>query len=160
MTRGPRGACALVSGGVWASVCFPSQITGFCGRVYADCSDPELGLATTRAFNDWIAEEWWGTYPERIVPMGITWLKDAELAAEEVRRNAERGFVAVTLPELPYNLGLHSIHDPWWDPLWRACEETETVICLHVASSGHFLPTSSHISPLHSPQSHSLMRSS
>ena len=31
--------------GVWASVNFPSQITGFCGRVFSQCSDPELGLA-------------------------------------------------------------------------------------------------------------------
>ena len=34
--------------GVWASLSFPSMITGFCGRVYSQCSDPELGLATTR----------------------------------------------------------------------------------------------------------------
>ncbi|WP_420638914.1 amidohydrolase family protein [Candidatus Poriferisocius sp.] len=127
-------------GGIWASICFPSQITGFCGRVYSDCSDPELGLAVTRAFNDWVFEEWWGSYPERIIPMGITWLKDAELAAAEIRRNAERGFVAVTLPEIPHNIGLPSIHSDWWDPVWQACEETDTVICLHVASSGHVMP--------------------
>ncbi len=128
-------------GGIWASICFPSQITGFCGRVYSDCSDPELGLAVTRAFNDWIYEEWWGSYPERIIPMGITWLKDADLAAAEIRRNAERGFVAVTLPEIPHNIDLPSIHSEWWEPVWRACEETDTVICLHVASSGHVMPT-------------------
>ena len=34
--------------GVWAAVNFPSQITGFCGRVFSQCSDPELGLAVTR----------------------------------------------------------------------------------------------------------------
>ena len=34
--------------GVWASVNFPSQITGFCGSVFSRCSDPELGLAVTR----------------------------------------------------------------------------------------------------------------
>ncbi len=127
-------------GGIWASICFPSMITGFCGRVYSDCSDPELGLAVTRAFNDWIYEEWWGSYPERIIPMGITWLKDADLAAAEIRRNAERGFVAVTLPEIPHNLGLPSIHSDWWEPVWQACEETDTVICLHVASAGHIIP--------------------
>ena len=127
-------------GGIWASLCFPSMITGFCGRVYADCSDPGLGLAVTRAFNDWICEEWWGSYPERIIPMGITWLPDAEIAAAEVRRNAERGFVAVTLPEAPAQLGLPSIHDRWWDPLLAACEETGTVICLHTGSSGNWLP--------------------
>lgn len=127
-------------GGIWASVCFPSVITGFCGRVYSDCSDPELGLAATRAFNDWICEEWWGSYPDRIVPMGITWLQDAEIGAAEIRRNAERGFVAVTLPENPSYIGLPSIHDRWWDPVLAACEETDTVICLHTGSSGHWMP--------------------
>ena len=127
-------------GGIWASVCFPSVITGFCGRVYSDCSDPELGLAATRAFNDWIYEEWWGSYPDRIIPMGITWLQDAEIGAAEIRRNAERGFVAVTLPENPSYIGLPSIHDRWWDPVLAACEETDTVICLHTGSSGHWMP--------------------
>ena len=37
-------------GGIWASVNFPSQITGFCGAVYSGCFDPELGLACVRAF--------------------------------------------------------------------------------------------------------------
>ena len=35
--------------GVWASLNFPSMITGFCGRVYSQAKDPELGLAVTRA---------------------------------------------------------------------------------------------------------------
>jgi hypothetical protein len=68
--------------GVWASVNFPSQITGFCGRVFSQCSDAELGLAVTRAWNDWFAEEWYGPYPDRTVPMGITYLGDAEQGAD------------------------------------------------------------------------------
>ncbi|MEO8692071.1 MAG: amidohydrolase family protein [Acidimicrobiales bacterium] len=127
--------------GIWASICFPSQITGFCGRIYSDASDPALGLAVTRAFNDWINDEWWGTYPERIVPMGITFLRDAHEAAAEIRRNAERGFVAVSLPEQPYMAGLPSIHDhEYWDPILRACVETDTIICLHIGSAGQLLP--------------------
>src|SRR5215213_2923910 len=126
--------------GVWASICFPSQITGFCGRIYSDASDPELGLAVTRAFNDWINDEWWGTYPERIVPMGITFLRDPHEAAAEIRRNAARGFVAVSLPEQPYMAGLPSIHDhEYWDPILRACVETDTVLCLHIGSAGQLL---------------------
>lgn len=122
--------------GIWASVNFPSQITGFCGSVYSSCSDPELGLACVRAFNDWYAEEWVGAFPGRFVPMGITYLADAQLAAAEIRRNAERGFVAVSLPEQPHRLGYPSLHSGWWDPVLAACAETGTVVCLHVGSSG------------------------
>ena len=42
-------------------------------------------------------EEWWQQYPDRFIPLGITYLADAEQAAAEIRRNAERGFVAVSL---------------------------------------------------------------
>ena len=95
--------------GVWASVNFPSQITGFCGAVFSRCGNPELGLAVTRAWNDWFYDEWYSKYPERIVPMGITYLADPEDAANEIRRNAERGFTAVTLPEMPHRIGMEPI---------------------------------------------------
>ncbi len=122
--------------GIWASLNFPSMITGFCGRVYAQAKDAELGLAVTRAWNDWMYEEWWQPYPERIIPMGITWLADPEIGAEEIRRNAERGFTSVTLPERPHRIGFPSIFDEYWEPIIAACAETETVISLHVGSSG------------------------
>ncbi len=122
--------------GVWASLNFPSQITGFCGSVFSSCSDPELGLAVTRAWNDWFFDEWYSPYPERTIPMGITWLGDAEVGAEEIRRNAARGFRSVTLPEQPHRLDMPSIHSGWWDPIIEACAETGTVISLHVGSAG------------------------
>lgn len=123
-------------GGIWASLSYPSQITGFCGSVYASCSDPELGLACVRAFNDWYLEEWVGAAPERFVPLGITYMADAGAAAAEIRRNAGRGFRAVSLPEHPQLIGLPTLHSGWWDPVVRACAETGTVVCLHVGSSG------------------------
>jgi len=122
--------------GVWASVNFPSQITGFCGSVFSRCSDPELGLAVTQAWNDWFFDEWYGPHPDRMVPMGITYLADPEQGAAEIRRNAARGFTAVTLPEMPHRIGMEPIFSDWWDPIIAACAETDTVICLHVGSTG------------------------
>jgi predicted TIM-barrel fold metal-dependent hydrolase len=122
--------------GVWASLNFPSQITGFSGRVYSSASDPELGIAVTRAFNDWLYEGWWQPYPDRIIPCGITFFADPEVGAAEIRRNAERGFRSVTLPERPHRIGFPSIFSGYWDPIVQACAETDTVISLHVGSSG------------------------
>jgi predicted TIM-barrel fold metal-dependent hydrolase len=122
--------------GVWASLNFPSQITGFCGRVFSTAKDPVLGLETTRAWNDWLFEDWYSPYPERIIPLGITFLSDPEAGATEIRRNAERGFKSVALPERPHRIGLPSIFDEYWKPIIEACAETETVISLHVGSSG------------------------
>ncbi len=123
--------------GVWASLNFPSQITGFCGRVFFGAADPELGAACVRAWNDWIFEEWYEPHPDRIIPLGIAFLSDPAVAAAEIRRNAERGFRAVALPERPHAVGLPNLWDRGhWDPILDACAETGTVVCLHVGSSG------------------------
>jgi predicted TIM-barrel fold metal-dependent hydrolase len=82
-----------------------------------------------------VIDEWTAPYPERIIPSQVVWLLDAEIAAAEVRRNAERGFKAVNFTENPQKLGLPSIHTGYWDPLFAACEETQTVLNLHVGSS-------------------------
>ncbi len=47
--------------GVWASLCFPSLVAGFCGAVFSKSNDLELGLACVRAWNDWHAKVWAGT---------------------------------------------------------------------------------------------------
>ena len=127
--------------GVAASLNFPSAPFGFAGQVFMRMKDRELGLASMRAFNDWIYEEWSAPYPDRIIPCQVTWLHDPELAAEEIERNAARGFKAVSFSENPWKLGLPSMHQPHWDPFLRACEETGTVINLHVGSSSEtFVP--------------------
>ncbi len=123
--------------GVQRSLCFPSFLPGFVGqRLTTWPSDPELGMAAMRAYNDWHFDAWCGAHPDRFIPNQITWLLDPEIAAAEIRRNAARGFRALTFSEAPEKLGLPSLHTGYWDPMFAACEETETVICLHVGSSG------------------------
>jgi predicted TIM-barrel fold metal-dependent hydrolase len=124
--------------GIAASLCFPSTLFGFTGRRLLGLEEPALVLEAVRAYNDWVLDEWTAAAPERFVPCQIPFLPDAEVAAEEVRRNAERGFRAISFSENPSLLGLPSIQTPAWDPLLRACEETDTVINLHVGSSSVF----------------------
>ena len=130
--------------GVYASLNFPSSLAGFAGQRYQlGVSDPDLALAVVRAANDWHLDEWHGSHPERIIPTQLPWLLDPEVAAGEIRANAERGFKAVTFPELPERLGLPSLHTGYWDPFIAACAETDTVVCLHVGSSSTAPTTSS-----------------
>ena len=123
--------------GVWAAVNFPSMVTGFCGRVFFNADDPELGQACIRAWNDWLYEEWYLAHPTRIVPLGIAFLSDPDAAVAEIHRNAERGFTGISMPERPHMIGLP---DLWqrdhWDPIIQACVDTDTVVSLHVGSSG------------------------
>jgi predicted TIM-barrel fold metal-dependent hydrolase len=125
--------------GQYATLCFPSRLAGFCGARFSELSDQDLGLACVRAWNDWHHEAWASPYPERVIPLQIPWLADPRIAAEEIERNAQRGFKAVSFPEHPPGLGLPSMHSGRWDPVLRACEATGTVVCLHIASSGSFL---------------------
>ena len=57
------------------------------------------------------------------------------LAVAEVRRNAARGVRAVCFSELPYHLGLPTIHSGYWDPFFAACADTGTVVAMHIGSS-------------------------
>lgn len=133
--------------GVVASLNFPSAIFGFAGQRFLRMNDPELGLASMRAYNDWIIESWTGPHPDRIIPCQVTWLADPPVAADEIRRNADRGFKAVAFSENPEKLGLPSIYKEDWEPFFAACEETGTVINLHVGSSSETMFPSSDSDP-------------
>jgi predicted TIM-barrel fold metal-dependent hydrolase len=126
---------------VAASLCFPT-FPRFCGQTFTEATDRELGLACVRAYNDWMVEEWCGDSGGRLIPLVIVPLWDAELAAAEVRRNAERGVHAVCFSEIPPHLGLPSIHSGVWDPFLAACEETQTTINMHIGSSSRMPATS------------------
>ncbi|HEX4244011.1 MAG TPA: amidohydrolase family protein [Acidimicrobiales bacterium] len=123
--------------GIYASLNFPSFLPGFAGqRLQQVTSDTELAMASVRAWNDWHLEEWAGSYPDRIIPCQLPWLLDADVGAEMIRQNADRGFRAVSFSEEPSRLGFPTIHSGYWDPFLQACEETGTVINLHIGSSG------------------------
>lgn len=130
------------------SLCFPNVLPRFCGQTFSESSDHDLGLACIRAYNDWMIDEWCGDSGGRLLPIAMIPLWDPNLAADEVRRNAARGCRAVTFSELPANLGLPSIHNRnrYWDPLFAACDETRTVICMHIGS-GSKMPISSEDAP-------------
>ncbi len=126
---------------VQASLCFPT-FPRFCGQVFAERADKELALACVRAYNDWMVEEWAGDSGGRLVPLCIVPLWDAQLAADEVRRNAARGVHAVAFSELPGKLGLPTIHSGSWEPFFAACDETRTAIFMHIGSGSHWLTSS------------------
>lgn len=120
--------------GVKASLNFPSMIFGFVGQLFMELGSMAAGIAAVDAWNDFVYEEWYCPYPDRIIPMHLVWMGDVMTAAEQVR-NAARGFVAVSFSEIPERLGLPSIHSGYWEPFFQACAETGTTINLHVGSS-------------------------
>ena len=126
-----------------ASLAFPS-FPRFCGQTFAERKDKVLGDLCVKAYNDWMFDEWCAGTNGRLIPLIIVQLWDAKLAADEIRRNAARGCHAVTFSEIPPFLGFPSIHDKdgYWDPFLAACEETDTVINMHIGSSSKMPSTS------------------
>jgi predicted TIM-barrel fold metal-dependent hydrolase len=122
------------AGGVLAQMNFPS-FPGFSARLFAT-KDVDFSLALVRAYNDWHIDEWCAAYPGRFIPMALPAIWDAELCAAEVRRVAEKGVHSLTFTENPAVLGYPSFHDPYWNPLWRALSDTDTVMSVHIGSSG------------------------
>jgi len=124
------------------SLCFPNTLPRFCGQTFAEREDKELALLCVQAYNDWIIDEWCaGDGYGRLVPITMVPLWDVDLAVEEVRRCADHGAYAVTFPENPYSLGLPSVYSGEWDPFFRECAETDTVVCLHIGSSSQMPQT-------------------
>ena len=118
-----------------ASLCFPT-IPRFCGQTFLEREDKKLALLCVQAYNDWMIDEWCaGAGYGRLIPLTLIPLWDADLAAAETRRCAGKGAHAIAFSECPPYLGLPSIHSGYWDPLWEACEETDTVVNMHIGSS-------------------------
>jgi len=120
--------------GVLASMNFPSM-AGFCGQLFGRARDKDMALVMLRAYNDWHIDEWAGSHPGRFIPLALPGLWDPQVAADEVRRVAQKGCRAVTFSENPTKLGFPSFHSEYWDPFWRACCDEAVVVTLHIGSS-------------------------
>ncbi len=126
---------ALRQDGIVGSVTFPTA-AGFGGRRFLEAKDKTLADLSVRAYNDFMLDEWYAADPELLVPTILCQLWDPVLAAAEIRRCAERGARSLSFPENTHVMGLPTIHDPAWDPLWHALEETRIAISMHGGASG------------------------
>jgi predicted TIM-barrel fold metal-dependent hydrolase len=125
-----------------ASLCFPT-FPRFCGQTFLEANDKELAFACVQAYNDWMIEEWCGDAAHgHLIPLTLLPLWDPVQAAAEVERCAAKGSHAVCFSESPPALGLPSVHTDAWDPLWQACDATDTVVNMHIGSSSTFPHTS------------------
>ena len=133
---------------VQAALCYPNVFPRFAGQGFLEREDKDLSLRCLRIYNDWMIEEWCGgDAVGRLIPLTLVPLWDPDLAAEEVRRCAAKGSYAIAFSENPAKLGLPSLYSGAWDPLWVACEESDTTVSMHIGSSSS-MPTTSADAPL------------
>jgi len=118
---------------VQASVLFPT-VPGMAGTLFALAKDKSLALRCLQAYNDWLADTWCATNPQRLIGQVIVPLWDVDLAVKEFQRGMKLGHKALSFPNAPESLGLPGIADPHWEPLWDAVEEAGVPVSCHIAS--------------------------
>ena len=129
-----------------ASLCFPTM-PRFCGQHFLERPDKQFALTCVRAYNDWTAQSWCaGEGYGRLIPIAIVPLWDAHLAADEIRRCAAMGIHSMSFSECPPHIGLPSIHSGYWDPMFAACQEVDTVVNMHIGTASR-LPRTGGDSP-------------
>ncbi|HJO22687.1 MAG: amidohydrolase family protein [Myxococcota bacterium] len=119
--------------GIEASALFPT-IPGMAGTLFNQADDKDLGLRCLETYNDWLADTWCSTAPERFIGQMIVPLWDIDLAVKEFQRGISLGHKALSFPNAPESLGLPNIGDAHWDPLWDAVEEAGVPVSMHIAS--------------------------
>jgi len=132
--------------GVAASLNFPS-VAGIDGGLFIKAEDKAQALVHMRAYNDWHIDEWCGAYPGRFIPCGLLPTWDMKATVEEIGRIAKKGCTTVSLNENPTTQGLPSIHNEYWEPMWKAIVDNDMTICLHIGA-GNPVPHASHETPI------------
>src|SRR5271155_2214559 len=119
--------------GILASLNF-ATFPHYAGRVFIQTADKAMALHGVRAYNDWHVHEWCGAAPGRLIPLVLLPIWNAEETVREIQRMARLGVHAVSFPDNPALLGLPSIHNSYWDPVWQALVEHEMVLNCHIGT--------------------------
>ena len=144
---------ALDADGIDAEVLFPNPP----GGTFFEFDDPEFELDVVRAYNDSLAE--WTTVSDRYFPVTIIpFLSDPMTIRREIERATEAGHRGINLQgETPGSLP--HLADPYWDPVWDACQSLEVPVHFH-GSCGVMAGRSTRFWSGYSPrQAHSAMTS-
>ncbi len=123
--------------GVIAEVVFPNTIPPFFPSFVLFARPPtsadyERRLAGIRAHNRWI-KDFCERFPAQRAGIGQIFLNDVDDAVDDINWIADNGLRGgMLLPNLPPDCDwLAPLHDPVYDPIWRACEERGVVVNLH-----------------------------
>lgn len=115
--------------GIWAELIFPS-ISIWTGSL----KDPHLLREGVKAINEW-ALEFQSNSPRFVCTAHIP-LLDVDDAVAEVHRASDLGFHAAFFPVEP-PAGAPRFNRDDWDPLWRALEERQMVLSVHIGTESH-----------------------
>jgi uncharacterized protein len=109
--------------GVAAEVLFASV-----GRFFYGLTDGAFQRAIFRSYNAWLGE--FCSYDStRLVGVPLISIIEPEKAAQDIREYAKLGFKAA---QIPYAIKDSGYHDPAYEPIWKAADETGVVLHIHL----------------------------
>jgi len=128
--------------GIVAEVIFPNTVPPFFPSFVLFAQPPtaeeyELRHAGLQAHNRWLAD-FVAEKPEARAGIGQIFLNDLDDAIADVtwcKEHGLRGGVLVAPPP-PTCSWLKPLYDPYYDPLWRACEDLGVVVNSHSGAGG------------------------
>ncbi len=93
--------------------------------------DLELGAAVTRAWNEYVLEDWGFNTEDRIFCPLMVPFADVDLAIAEIEWGLAHGAKFINLPVAPTQLG-KSPFDPIYDPVWARVNEAGLRVAIHL----------------------------
>jgi predicted TIM-barrel fold metal-dependent hydrolase len=124
---------AMDADGVAVQTLFPHAV-GFAGEKLRHVGDGRLWSLCARAFNDFVLSEFCAADRHRLVAVGIIPLADPSAAAGEVEHIAAAGGRGVSFPHNPVHLGLPSLYDESWTPVFAAIESSDLPLFIHIGT--------------------------
>jgi predicted TIM-barrel fold metal-dependent hydrolase len=118
--------------GIWAQVLYPNLI-GFESPLFMKL-EPEIALACTRAYNDFISE-WASADPKRLIPITMLPFWDLEASVAEMERCRAMGHRGVLFANRYEMIGLPPFYDKHWDPILAAAQDLDLSLNFHVGFS-------------------------
>jgi len=110
--------------GIEVSVLFPTT-----GLFFGGIDDLRVQGALCRAYDDWL-HDFCAYDRRRLVGAALVPFGDVAASVTELRRAVEQlGFRAVMVRPNPVDG--RPLHDPYYDPFWKACEELGVPACIH-----------------------------
>jgi predicted TIM-barrel fold metal-dependent hydrolase len=102
--------------------------------------DTDAVVATFRAFNRWLQEDWGCNYQNRIFASPYITLADVDFACEELEwaiANDARTVVMRPAAVWTRNEGIRSPAHPIFDPFWARANEAGITVIIHAGDSGY-----------------------
>jgi predicted TIM-barrel fold metal-dependent hydrolase len=122
--------------GLEATLLFPTMGVGIEEALREDV--PAM-LATLRAFNRWLEEDWGFAYRNKLFSVPLIALSDPEDAIREIEWCLSKGARMLHLRPgpVPTPLGERSPGDRMFDPVWERINEAGVPVAMHLGDSGY-----------------------